>query len=283
MTTIAIHGMGEMGSAIAGRLIASGARVVTSLKDRSAATVLRAQAVDVQIVEESELLDDAELVLSIVPPAAAAVVASRALDLIKQSRRKPLFIDCNAIAPKTLHAISEPFIAEGLRFADGSIIGPSPKPGGPNPRLYLSGAVSAEARLLASRGLDARVLSDALGDASALKMAYAGFTKGFQAVATAMALGAARNGVAPNLVAELRDSQPALYAWLAKMLPGMYPKAYRWDDEMREIARFLEPEPGSVQMLTGAADLYRLVAAQYREGPQAEVISTLNRFSTPEV
>jgi putative dehydrogenase len=283
MATIAIHGMGEMGSAIAGRLIANGARVVTSLKDRSAATVRRAQAVGVEIVEESALLDEAELVLSIVPPAAAAAVASRSLALIKQSRRKPLFIDCNAIAPQTLRAISEPFIDEGLRFADGSIIGPSPKPGGPSPRLYLSGAVSAEAQLLASRGLDARVLSGALGDASALKMAYAGFTKGFQALATAMALGAARNGVAPNLVAELRDSQPTLYAWLARMLPAMYPKAYRWDDEMREIARFLEPEPGSVQMLTGAADLYRLVAAQYPEGPQAELISTLNRFSTPEV
>lgn len=283
MATLAIYGMGEMGSAIAGRLIANGAAVVTSLKDRSAATVRRAQAVGVQIVEGSALLDAAELVLSIVPPAAAAQVARRALDLIAQSQRRPLFIDCNAIAPETLRALSAPFIDQGLRFADGSIIGPSPKPGGPSPRLYLSGVVSAEAQLLASLGLDARVLSDALGDASALKMAYAGFTKGFQALATAMALGAARNRVSPNLIAELRDSQPALYAWLARMLPGMYPKAYRWDDEMREIARFLEPEPGSVQMLTGAADLFRHVAAAYREGPQAELISTINRFATPEV
>jgi hypothetical protein len=27
---------------------------------------------------------------------------------------------------------------------------------------------------------------------------------------------------------------PHLYAWLSKMLPVMYAKAYRWDDEMRD-------------------------------------------------
>ena len=109
-------------------------------------------------------------------------------------------------------------------------------------------------------------------------MAYAGITKGFQAIGVSMALGAARAGAAECFVAELRDSQPQLYAWLSKMLPAMYAKAYRWDDEMREIAKFLEPECGSVDMLTGAANLYLHVAEENRAGPQSEILSVLDRF-----
>src|SRR5690606_38988502 len=127
--------------------------------------------------------------------------------------------------------------------------------------------------------LDTRVLSDALGDASALKMAYAGITKGFQALGTSMALGAARNGAAESFVAELEASQPQLHAWLSKQLPSMYAKAYRWDGEMREIAKFLQPEEGASQMLSGAATLYEHVAEDNRTGPQSEIISILDRFT----
>ena len=62
------------------------------------------------------------------------------------------------------------------------------------------------------------------------------------------------------------------------MLPSMYNKAYRWDGEMREIAKFLQPEQGASTMLSGAADLYEHIAADHRAGPQSEIISTLDRF-----
>jgi hypothetical protein len=62
------------------------------------------------------------------------------------------------------------------------------------------------------------------------------------------------------------------------MLPFMYDKAYRWDGEMREIAKFLLPEQGASNMLGGAADLYEHIATANREGPQSEIMSKLNRF-----
>ncbi len=145
----------------------------------------------------------------------------------------------------------------------------------------MSGPISRQAARLEEFGLETRIISDALGDASALKMAYAGITKGIQAIGACMALGAARAGAAESFIAELRDSQPALYAWLAKMIPSMYAKAYRWDDEMREISRFLEPERGAADMFTGAAVLYRHVAEDNRIGPQSEILSILNRFVGP--
>jgi putative dehydrogenase len=62
----------------------------------------------------------------------------------------------------------------------------------------------------------------------------------------------------------------------------MYAKAYRWDDEMREISRFLEPERGAADMLAGAAVLYQHVAEDNRVGAQSEILSILNRFVEPQ-
>ncbi len=249
------------------------------LAGRSAASVERARQAGVRAVDDAELAAGTDIILSVVPSSTAGDLAARLLPLIEAgSCSKPTYIDCNAIAPQTLHAVARPFIDHGLPFIDASIIGGPPKTGEKGPRLYMSGPVSDEAETLKALGLDTRVVSDALGGRSTLKMAYAGITKGFQALGSAMALGAARHGAAASLLAELGSSQPQLYAWLSKQLPIMYAKAYRWDGEMREIARFLQPEDGASQMLAGAADLYRHVAEDNRQGSDSEIISVLNAF-----
>jgi L-threonate 2-dehydrogenase len=278
MTVIAVVAMGEMGAGVAARLVERGARVLTSLNGRSEASAKRAAAAGVQVTDDAGLIAEAEMFLSIVPPAAAGATAERFLPLIEKAAKKPVFIDCNAIAPQTLHAISKAFIARKLPFLDGSIIGAAPRSDGSSPRLYMSGPISDEADTLKRLGLDTRVLSTALGDASTLKMSYAGITKGFQALGASMALGAGRNGAQQSLIEELKFSQPQLYGWLSKALPSMYDKAYRWDGEMREIAKFLLPEQGASTMLTGAAELYEHIAEDNRTGPKSEIISTLNRF-----
>lgn len=281
MTVIAVVAMGEMGAGVASRLVERGARVVTSLDGRSAASAKRATAAGVTVTDDAKLIAEAEMFLSIVPPAAAAATAARFLPLIETAAKKPVYIDCNAIAPQTLAAIAKTFIAKGLPFLDASIIGAAPRADGSSPRLYMSGPIKGEAETLKQLGIDTRVLSAALGDASTIKMSYAGITKGFQALGASMALGAGRNGAQESLVAELKDSQPQLYGWLSKSLPSMYDKAYRWDGEMREIAKFLQPEEGASQMLTGAANLYVHVAEDNRAGPQSDIISTLDRFIKP--
>jgi putative dehydrogenase len=277
LDTIAVIAMGEMGSGVARRLIERGARVMSSLAGRSAASLERARAIGVEQCTDAELIDQAQIVLSIVPPSQAAATAQRFLPIISQTSDKPVFIDCNAIAPQTLHDIAGPFLKDGLPFGDASIIG-RPPGHGYSPRLYMSGPIGREANKLRELGIETRIVSDVLGDASALKMAYAGVTKGFQAIGAAMALGAARAGAGQSFIAELKASQPELYAWLARAIPSMYAKAYRWDGEMREIARFLGPERGAVDMFTGAAALYQHVAEDDRLGPESEILSVLNRM-----
>jgi 3-hydroxyisobutyrate dehydrogenase-like beta-hydroxyacid dehydrogenase len=281
MTAIAVVSMGEMGSGIAARLVENGARVLTTLAGRSEASFIRARAAGVEIVDDGAMIEQASMVLSVVPPSVAGETAARFLPLIERSNHKPVYLECNAVAPQTVQALSKPFAERGLRFLDASIIGLPPKPGGASPRLYMSGPVGQEAEILRSFGLDTRVLSDAIGDASALKMAYAGINKGFQAIGVAMILGAARNGVAESLAAELEDSLPIHYNWIQKKIPGIYSKAYRWDGEMREIAKFLEPEAGAVAMLRGAAELYKHVGEEYKEGAGSEMIAALERFAGP--
>lgn len=278
MTVIAVLAMGEMGAGVAHRLVERGAQVLTSLAGRSGASAERAKAAGVAVVDDAALIAEAQMFLSIVPPSAAGATAERFLPLIEKAARKPVYIDCNAIAPQTLAVIAQTFSVRGLPFLDGSIIGAAPRSDGSSPRLYLSGPLAGEAETLRQLGLDTRVLSARLGDASTLKMSYAGITKGFQALGASMALGAGRNGAQESLVAELKASQPQLYGWLSRQLPTMYDKAYRWDGEMREIARFLLPEKGASAMLTGAADLYEHIAQDNCAGPQSEIISTLDRF-----
>ena len=54
--------------------------------------------------------------------------------------------------------------------------------------------------------------------ASAMKMSYAGITKGTQALGAAMLLAATRGGTADALFAELSSSQPQMLPWLKRSL-----------------------------------------------------------------
>ena len=118
-------------------------------------------------------------------------------------------------------------------------------------------------RRLNDYGLIVRVLEGPLTAASALKMSYAGITKGFTALGAAMMLASARGGSAAALKAELAESQPALLGWLTRQTPNMYAKAYRWVAELDEIAAFVGDEHAEHEMLEAAARLYERIAEDF--------------------
>src|SRR5437764_2081902 len=119
---------------------------------------------------------------------------------------------------------------------------------------------ASRALVVRAHGLDVRVVEGGIGAACALKMSYAGITKGLTALGAAMMLGASRAGVAEALHAELAASQPALLPWFTRQIPGMYQKAYRWVAEMQEIGDFLHADPAAADMFKGAARLYDRLA-----------------------
>jgi 3-hydroxyisobutyrate dehydrogenase-like beta-hydroxyacid dehydrogenase len=252
--TVAILGAGSMGSAIGRALTQSGARVLTSLEGRSAASAARAREAG---MEDASLdrLAACEFILSIVPPAVAIDTAKRMAPMLERASVPPLYIDCNAINPDTVREIARVLEPTGTPFVDGAIIGmPS------SPKFYMSGPHAQRTQPLADAGLAVRVLDGPVGAASALKMSYAGITKGLTALGSAMSLAAMRNGAGDALLAELAESQPALAAWLAGNVPRMPPKAYRWVAEMEEIAQFIGDDFAEHRIYEGAAGLYARLA-----------------------
>jgi 3-hydroxyisobutyrate dehydrogenase-like beta-hydroxyacid dehydrogenase len=276
---VAVIAMGEMGAGVARRLTDGGARVLTSLKGRSSASAGRAREAGVEAVDDDQaLVARADFVLSIVPPARAGELAQRLLPAIRAANPRVVYVDCNAVAPRTVQAIAEPFAEAGLAFVDAGVIGGPPVPGGYTPRIYASGPEAQSFAGLARYGLDIPVLTGRIGDASALKMAYAGTTKGAHAVMISMMLGAVRAGVGEAFAAEMAHSQPGRMESALRQLPMVLKKAYRWDGEMEEIAKFLLPEIGAAQIFDGAAELYRALAEDVEEGPGSERLELLAKL-----
>jgi 3-hydroxyisobutyrate dehydrogenase-like beta-hydroxyacid dehydrogenase len=278
--TVAIVAAGAMGSGVAQRLSENGVAVLTSLAGRSEASAKRAKAAGMRAVDDAQLMQ-ADLFLSIVPPGEARALAERFAPILAAANRKPVYVDCNAVSPPTMRGIAEVVVATGAAFVAAAIIGPPPKPGSTNTKIYVSGPAARDVLRLNEHGLIVRLLDGPLTAASALKMSYAGITKGFTALAAAMMLAATRDDAADALKAELAESQPAMTQWLDRQMPNMYGKAYRWVAELDEIGSFVGEEFPEHAMLTAAARFYQRIADDYA-GKKDEV-ALLESFRKPKV
>ena len=274
-TVVAVIAPGAMGAAVGRRLADGGLKVLTSLEGRSPETVARAKAARMVGASDDEIAA-CDFILSILPPGDALALAERFAPALTRSNAKPVYVDCNAINPKTVERVAAAIAPSGAPFVDAGIIGPPPKPvvpgetaSGTGTRFYASGPSAPRFASLRDYGLDVRVLDGPLSAASALKMSYAGITKGFTALGATMMLAAARAGTTEALIAEMKVSQPALLKWLTTQMPKMHGKAYRWVAEIEEIAAFVGPGETGDGFYQSAAELYRRIAADF-EGPGVE-------------
>jgi putative dehydrogenase len=259
---VAVIAPGAMGAAVGQRLVDNGLKVLTSLKGRSADTQARAKAAGMTGASDEEIAAS-DFILSILPPGDALSLAQRFAPALAASNAKPVYVDCNAINPKTVERVAAAIAPTGCPFGDCGIIGSPPKPGDAGPRLYASGVGAQRFATLRDYGLDIRVLGGGMSAASALKMSYAGITKGTQALAAAMILTAMRAGTADDLFAELQSSQKEMLASFKRSLSIMPPKAYRWIAEMHEIAGFVGEDPAAHELYEGAAHFYEAIAADF--------------------
>jgi 3-hydroxyisobutyrate dehydrogenase-like beta-hydroxyacid dehydrogenase len=225
VTAIGVLHPGAMGAAVAACLAAAGHDVLWASEGRSRDTAARAAGLrDAGSV--AVLAKESELLLSICPPHAAVDVARAVAGF------EGVYVDANAISPDTARTIAG-IIGPG--YVDGGIIGPPPLKAGTT-RLYLSGARAGEvAAAFSGTPLDARAIDGEL-TASALKMAYAAWTKGSAALLLAIEATAASLGVDSLLHDEWALSQPDAPARLAAAQAAADTKAWRWAGEMREIA-----------------------------------------------
>jgi putative dehydrogenase len=276
---VAVIAPGMMGAAVGKRLVDHGLKVLTSLQGRSAESKERAKVAGMISVSDAEIAAT-DFILSILPPGDAVALAQRFAPALTASNSKPVFVDCNAVSPRTVDRIAAAVAPTGSPFVDAGIIGAPPKPNDAGPRFYASGRAAPRFAKLKEFGLDVRVLGGAMSAASALKMSYAGITKGTQALAAAMLLAAARGGTADGLFAELAVSQPQMLAWLKRNLSLMPPKAYRWVAEMHEIADFVGEDPSAHELYVGAAHFYEQIASDF--AADQSKVSALQAFLRKE-
>ena len=276
--TVAVIAMGEMGSGVARRLHERGATVITSLAGRSAASAARAEkAGAIPVATDDALVAQASHILSIVPPGDAVALAERLAPAIQRAARKPVYVDCNAVSPQTAERIGEVLKDTGCVYVDAGIIGPPPSATG-RTIFYASGPGAAAFERLAAYGLTIRLMDGPNGAASAMKLSYAGITKGCTAIGAAMMLGATRGGTADALLQELSESQPMLLNWMRGFVSRMPPKAYRWVAEMEEIAQFQEDDPAARDMYLGIARFYQQIAAALDAPKPGDAVAQLKDF-----
>ena len=265
---VAVIAPGMMGSGVGGRLAQNGVEVRTALAGRSDASIKRATAAGMAGATDAQIAAS-DFILSIVPPGEAPGLADRLAPALRAAGKKPIYVDCNAVNPATVLRIARTIEETGATFVDGGIIGGPPTPGSKGTKLYVSGPAASRVAELEKYGLEVKLQAGPIGAASAMKMSYAGITKGFTALGAAMMLAAARAGTTDALRAELSASQPALHGWLTRAMPKMYSKAYRWVAEMEEIAAFVGEDPAGAKFYQGAAELYARIATDF-EGPNKE-------------
>jgi len=279
---VAVIAMGEMGAGLASLMVESKAQVRTYLVGRSNSSFERARKAGVEIVDsEPALLSNADFFLSIVPPAIAKATAKRYAPLLRELEKKPVYVDCNAVSPYTVHEVGRIIEESGAEFVDACLLGNAPAPGRALPRMFLSGSVAQKVLLLSEYGLVMKSLKGEIGQASALKCAYAALGKGITAIAAWSVLGAQQNGVIDTFADEVAQYQPQLAPLLAKMLPEMFPKANRWVAEMEEIGSFLSAVPGGEVGFKNISSFYDAIAKQGRDeavGTDTDLVRVIKDF-----
>jgi Domain of unknown function (DUF1932)/NAD binding domain of 6-phosphogluconate dehydrogenase len=262
-TSVGLLHPGEMGAAVGQCLTVAGHRVLWVPAGRGAASAARAASAGLTAVAGvAELARSTDVIMSICPPHAAAAVARE----VAAAGFGGLYVDANAVAPRTAREIAR--IVAGADFVDGGIIGTPPVAPG-FIRLYLSGARAGQVRDL-FEGTPVRTIvidqapdggagggEDGIGLASAVKMAYASWTKGSAALLLAARALAEAEGVTETLLAEWGISQPGLAGRSARAAGSAAAKGWRWVAEMKEIAAAMGAAGLPEGFHQAAAEIYR--------------------------
>ncbi len=258
--TVLVLSPGEMGAAVGNAFHQNGFDVLGILAGRSEATRARAEAAGFQ---DASTLEDglkrADIVFSILPPAESRATATLVAGAMQSCGAKPPFIDCNAVSPETAKEVAAIITAVGAEAIDGGIVG---NPPGKNPkatRFFVSGPNAAIMDAFDGKGIAVKQCGPEIGQGSAVKMVYAGITKGVSALCANMLIAAERLGVADMAHEEFRYSQEALYKRMENLTPALPAVSHRYIGEMEEIAATCRAVGLSDGFHEGAANLYRLM------------------------
>ncbi|MGW1364574.1 DUF1932 domain-containing protein [Streptomyces chartreusis] len=248
--TVGVLHPGSMGAAVAACAATNAAAVLWCEAGRSTASAARAKQFGLRPVATlTALLQRSDIVISLCPPAAAEDLARE----VAEHDFTGVYVEANAINPERTRRIAD-LLDPAATVVDGGVVG-SPPVHGKSPTLYLAGQVTATEQietLFADTAVRTKVLGTDVGQASALKLAYASYQKASR-VLVALAVGLAHeHGVDQELmsVASRRtDSYLAEPGYIATTAA----RAWRWGPELEEAADMLADVGLPPEMLRAAA------------------------------
>ena len=307
-TTIGLLHPGEMGAAVGQCLAAAGHQVLWAPEGRSAATSARAAAAGLIASDLAEIIRRADLIMSVCPPHAALGIARQVagfggiyLDanaispatarevagivaaggasyvdggIIGTPPVTPGFIRLYLSGPRAGEIrdlfddspVDARVVDRELRAAAGAGAGS----GGAGRGAGTGGAGTGGAGTGgAGTGGAGTGGAGGIGAASAVKMAYASWTKGSAALLLAARALARAEGVEETLLAEWGISQPGLEERSAHAAGSAAAKGWRWIAEMEEIAATMGAAGLPEGFHQAAAEVYRRFPAADGAGNQA--------------
>jgi 3-hydroxyisobutyrate dehydrogenase-like beta-hydroxyacid dehydrogenase len=269
MSSIGLLHPGAMGASVGAALRSREHRVLWCAEGRSAETRRRAEEGGLAAVRGlRELVGESHVIVSVCPPDAALDVARA----VAQEGFAGLFVDANAVSRATAGEVERVVTAAGASFVDGGILGP-PARAGVTTLLCLSGARASEvAALFEGSPLEPSIVGASPGQASALKMAFAAWSKGSAALLLAVRALAEAEGVSAALLESWRRLSPELPERSERSALGAAPKAWRWVGEMHEIAQSFEAAGLPASFHEGAAQIFERLSRFKSEPASVEAV-----------
>jgi 3-hydroxyisobutyrate dehydrogenase-like beta-hydroxyacid dehydrogenase len=275
ITRLGLVGYGEVGRIFAAALRPQLAQLcVADLKlgDPAQAPALQqhAQALGVQAGSLQTLCEQAELLVSAVTASSTLAVAEQAAAHIRPGC---FFLDLNSASPGTKQQAARCIEAAGGHYVEAGVMTSVP-PYGVRVPMLLGGARAAElAPQLQAWGMDATVVSEQLGVASAIKMCRSIMIKGLEALVIESYATARRYGVEDHVLPTLAETFPSIdwHKQGAYFFSRVVQHGQRRADEMREAARTVQEAGFEPLMTAPIADKQQWVAELAAAGVFAQL------------
>ncbi|MFT4161731.1 DUF1932 domain-containing protein [Shinella sp.] len=271
--TLGIIGYGEVGSIFARGLQGrKGVDAIVAWDLRFAEPGQSASARDSAAADGIEALDGmaalcarADLIISAVT---ASNTHSVALEAARHARPGTRFLDLNSASPGTKQKAAAALEAAHVHYVEAGVMTSVPPYGIRVPMLLGGPHATHLATMLMDWGMDAKVVSDQLGVASAIKMSRSVMIKGLEALVIESYATARHYGVEAHVLPTLQETFPQI-DWIkqgAYFFSRVVQHGRRRAEEMREAALTVQ-EAGFEPIMTAAiARKQDWVAQQARAG-----------------
>jgi 3-hydroxyisobutyrate dehydrogenase-like beta-hydroxyacid dehydrogenase len=258
--TVGILHAGDMGAALGVVLVGDGHRVITVLDGRGAATRRRAEEAGLVAVPAlRDVVREADVVVSLVPPAAAEALAEDYLGLAGERRPGQVFADANSISPELAVDLAARLAGAGVPFADVAIHGQA-RQLREAASFFVSGDGADRVVEVLGRRLFVEHVGPWAGRASAMKMLTGGLAKGMVALFLELGAVASRLDLLAPMMAAYGRHYPEFVDAMERMVPTYPRHAARRVDEMRFLEGTMRAAGIEPRVIAGVREAIAAVA-----------------------